>query len=143
MYSIFLQTHSGVRYLVLILLVAVIVKSFMGFVGKKPFEKIDNQLSLFLLIFTHIQGLAGLILYFVSPFVKFGSETMSDKTTRFWTVEHLFIMLLAIALITVARSTSKKMTDATARHKRLFLMNTAALLFIIAGILMGGRNLVG
>jgi hypothetical protein len=110
LYKILLMTHSGTRYLVLLFLVVVIVKSLLGFAGKKPFGKADNLLSLFLLIFTHIQALSGLILYFVSPWVKFDSTTMSDRLTRYWTVEHIFAMLIAVVLITVARSTSNKIT---------------------------------
>jgi phosphoglycerol transferase MdoB-like AlkP superfamily enzyme len=118
------------------------VKSLLGFVNKKPFVKVDNTLSLVLLIVTHIQLVVGLFLYFVSPFVKFGSETMSDKTTRYWTVEHIFMMVIAVVLITVARSTSKRMTDATAKHKRLFIFNTLALVIIVATIYLGSRWVV-
>ncbi len=143
MYTGLLHTHSSVRYLVLLLLIAVIVKSLLGFTGKKPFVKADNMLSLFLLIFTHIQFLAGLLLYFVSPFVKFGPDTMSDKFTRYWTVEHIFGMLIAVVLITVARSTSKRMTDDTAKHKRLFILNTIALAIIVIVIVLSGRPLIG
>jgi hypothetical protein len=143
LYKILLETHSGTRYLVLLLLLAVIFKSLAGLVGKKPFGKADNLLSLFLLIFTHIQALAGLILYFLSPWVKFGSTTMSDKITRYWTVEHIFAMLIAVVLITVARSTSKKMADPAAKHMRLLILNAIALAIIVAVILMGDRPLIG
>jgi len=127
---------------VLVMLLIVIVKSLLGLVNKKPFVKLDNTLSLILLIATHIQVVAGLLLYFVSPFVKFGSETMSDKFTRYWTVEHIFAMIIAVVLITAARSTSKKMTDATARHKRLFIFNTLALVIIVATIYLSGRGVI-
>ena len=142
MYTALLHTHSSIRYVVLIMLLIVIVKSLLGLVNKKPFVKLDNTLSLILLIATHIQVVAGLLLYFVSPFVKFGSETMSDKFTRYWTVEHIFAMIIAVVLITAARSTSKKMTDATARHKRLFIFNTLALVIIVATIYLSGRGVI-
>ena len=143
MYHFLLQTHSGVRYLVLIGLVVVIVKALMGLINKQPYSNVDNKLGLYLFIFTHTQLLLGFILYFVSPFVQFGSTTMSDKTTRYWTVEHIFAMLIAVVLITLARSTSKRMTDDASKHKRMFIFNTIALLVIVATILMSGRKLVG
>ena len=90
-----------------------------------------------------MQLLIGLILYFVSPFVKFGSETMSDKATRYWTVEHLTAMLIAIVLITLARTTSKRMTDDSAKHKRLLIFNSIALIVIVGTIVMSGRKLIG
>jgi hypothetical protein len=143
MYPFLLQAHSGIRYLILIALLVVIVKALMGLISKQPYGSVDNRLGLYLFIFTHTQLLLGLILYFVSPFVKFGSETMSDKTTRYWTVEHIFAMLIAVVLITLARSTSKRMTDDASKHKRMFIFNTIALVVIVATIMISGRKLVG
>lgn len=143
MYPGLLHTHSALRYLVMLLLIVVILKSLSGVIGKKPFVKIDGQLSLFLLIATHLQFVIGLLLYFVSPFVIFGSQTMSEKVTRYWTVEHIFGMFVAVALITIAHSTAKKLTDAQAKHMRRLTLNFIALIVIIAVILMSGRKLIG
>ena len=143
MYNILLNIHSGIRYLVLAGLVVVIVKSFLGLINKSAYNKSDNQIGLFLFIATHTQLLFGLFLYFVSPFVNFGSTTMSDKATRYWTVEHITGMLLAVALITIARISSKKMTDDTAKHKRMFIFNALALVIIVVMIVISGRKLIG
>jgi hypothetical protein len=89
-----------------------------------------------------MQLLIGLILYFVSPFVKFGPDTMSDKTTRYWTVEHILTMLIAVVLITLARTTSKRMTTDEAKHKRMLIFNGIALVIIAATIMMSGRQLL-
>jgi len=143
MYTGLLHTHSLLRYFILLALVVVIVKSLMGLLNRQPYGKLDNRLGLYLFIFTHMQLLIGLILYFVSPFVKFGSETMSDKATRYWTVEHLTAMLIAVVLITLARTTSKRMTDDSAKHKRKLIFNSIALIVIVGTIMMSGRKLVG
>jgi len=141
MYPGLFHTHSLLRYFILIALIVVIVKALLGLVNKQPYTKLDNKLGLYLFIFTHMQLLIGLILYFVSPFVKFGSETMSDKTTRYWTVEHLTAMIIAIVLITVARISLKRMTADEAKHKRTLIYNTLALLIILGTIMMSGRGL--
>lgn len=143
MYNGLLQAHSGLRYLVLLGLLIVIITSLMGWMNRKPYTATDNKLSLILFIATHTQLLVGLILYFVSPFVKFGETTMSDKVTRYWSVEHIFGMLVAVVLITLARSTSKRMSDDNAKHKRMFIFNFVALVVVVAIILMSGRNLIG
>lgn len=140
MYSGLFYSHSGLRYIVLLVLVVVIVKSFAGFMGNKPFKPIDNVLSLVLLITTHIQFLLGLILYFVSPAVQFNEATMKNSELRYWAVEHLIGMVLAVVLITIARSTSKRMTESLAKHKRLAIFNALALLIIVATILQSGRT---
>lgn len=140
MYSGLFHGHSGLRYLVLVLLLVVIVRSIAGFLRNKPFSQLDNALSLGLLITTHIQFLLGLILYFVSPNVQFNENTMKDGVLRYWAVEHLLGMLIAVVLITIARSTAKRMTESLAKHKRLAIFNSIALLIIIATIMQGGRT---
>ena len=74
--------------------------------------------------------------------MKFGSETMSDKTTRYWSVEHITMMIIAVVLITLARTTSKKMTNDSAKHRRMLVFNVLALLVIIGTIMMSGRKLL-
>jgi hypothetical protein len=101
------------------------------------------MVGLYLFIFTHMQLLAGLILYFMSPWVQFGSETMSNKTTRYWTVEHIVAMLIAVVLVTMARTTSKRMSSDAAKHRRMAIFNVVALVIIVGTILMSGRALVG
>jgi hypothetical protein len=142
MYEGLLYSHSYVRYAVLILLVVVIITSFVGWLGKKHYTGTDNKLSLSLFIATHLQLLLGLILYIVSPWVQFGGSTMKEDTIRYWTVEHIFIMLISVVLITVARISAKKMPSSGAKHKRLFIFNLIALLFILVAINMSGRGIL-
>jgi hypothetical protein len=143
MYTGLLHTHSLLRYLVLLFLLIVIVNSFLGFSGKKSFGKLDNGLSLTLFSVTHTQFLVGILLYFTSPFVQFSSAAMKDHSLRYWTAEHNVMMLIAIALITAARTTMKKMTDGKAKHKRLFVFNSIALLIILVAIAMSQRGFFG
>ena len=96
--------------------------------------------ALFLFISTHLQLLIGLILFFVSPVVQFSGAAMKDATTRYWLVEHNTAMLIAIVLITLARTTSKKMADGPSRHKRMFVFNLIALAIIVVAISMSGRG---
>jgi len=140
MYAPLLHTHSLLRFIVLLLLIVVVVNAFLGMNGKKPFGKMDNLLGLSLFSVTHTQLLVGLALYFTSSFVVFGSDTMKDASLRYWTVEHITLMLVAIALITMARITVKKMTDDTAKHKRMFIFNALALVIILVAIAMSKRG---
>lgn len=141
MHNFLLLTHSALRYFVLIFLLIVIVRSLMGWMNKSAFTKSDDKLSLGLFALTHMQLLVGLILYFVSPIVIFDGGSMKNDVARYWLVEHASMMLVAIVLITMARITSKKMTDAVAKHKRLFLFNVIALVIILVTISLSGRGL--
>lgn len=142
MYTGLFHTHSFLRYAVLILLVIVVVTSVMGWINKKSYTETDNKLSLYLFIATHLQLLVGLILYTQSSWVQFGKLAMKLKEVRYWTVEHISIMLIAIILITVARITTKKMSSAESKHKRMFIFNTIALALILTGIAMSGRGII-
>ena len=138
--QILVALHSLNRFVLLILLLVVIVKSLISWLNKSPFEKTDDKLSLFLFISTHTQLLLGLILYFVSPIVIFSGASMKDSVARYWLVEHGTAMLIAIVLISMARIQSKKLTDSAAKYKKLFTFNIAALAIILANIGMSHRG---
>jgi hypothetical protein len=140
--GVLLLIHSVLRYFILALLVIVIVQSLVGWLNNKPYGKIENRIGLFLFITTHTQLLVGIILFFVSDVVMFSSEAMKNDMTRYWLVEHNTAMLIAIALITMARTTSKKMSDPNAKHKRMFIFNTIALIIILAAIWMSKRGIL-
>lgn len=149
MYTGLLHSHILLRYFVLAMLVVVIVMAFSGLMGKRSFGKWDDKAGLYLLIFTHLQLLVGLLLYFLNlggysenRFVIFSSETMSNPGIRYWTVEHVFTMVIVVTLITIARISSKKLPTDQARHKRLLILNAVALVLIIATIVMSGRDLI-
>jgi hypothetical protein len=135
-----LQFLSGIRYLVLLTLIIVVIKSLSGWLGQKPYNRVDDKLGLYLFMLTHIQLLLGIVLYFMSDMVQFNEATMSNKELRYWAVEHATIMVIAITLITMARITSKKLADAVAKHKRMFIFNAIALLLILMAIMMSGRG---
>jgi hypothetical protein len=67
---------------------------------------------------------------------------MKDSSTRYWLVEHNTAMLIAIVLITLARTTSKKMQDNNAKHKRMFVFNAIALVIILVTIALSGRGII-
>jgi hypothetical protein len=142
MYPGLLQTHSVLRYLILIFLVIVIIQSLSGLISKRSYSSMDNRVGLFLFILTHTQLLAGIVLYFVSPFVQFSGAAMREPSSRYWLVEHNTAMLAAIVLITLARTTSKKMSAPAAKHKRMFIFNSIALIVILVTIWLSGRDII-
>lgn len=140
LHTLTLLFHSVVRYFVLIAMVLSILRSAKGWFGGAPFEKLDEKLSVWLLIMAHTQLILGLILYTVSPAVIFSAESMKNTGARYWLVEHIMTMLIAITLITLSRITTKKLTESVAKHKRIFLYNVFALLLILMAISMSGRG---
>lgn len=147
----FLSTiHSYNRYLILAALVFVLIRAYTGWLTRKPYEKLDNTASAALLGLTHLQLLVGLVMYaFTSPwtqtaFANFGMA-MKDATMRYWAVEHLTAMLIAVVLIQLGRTLSKKAADDTAKHKKLAIYTTIATLIIVGtlaqkGLLFGSQG---
>jgi len=140
MHDILLHLHSFLRWVILVLAVAVIFRSYSGMTAGKPFSAGDKKVGLFLMISAHTTLLVGLILWLMGPWglanirnLGFG-EVMKDGVYRFYAVEHTFGMLVAIVLITIARGASKKNISDAAKHKRTFWLVLIALLIILVTI---------
>ncbi|MVN92229.1 cytochrome B [Mucilaginibacter aquatilis] len=138
-YQIIKYLHSGLRFVVLILIVLAILQALAGWLGNKTYSQGNRKLNMFAMISAHTQFLFGLILYFVSPFVQFGSNTMKEATTRYWTVEHIAMMLFAIVLITIGHSKSKKATLPQLKHRAIAIFYILAVLIIIVAIVQSKR----
>lgn len=142
-YSFFKYFHSGFRYVVTVMILLAILQSIAGLLGKKPYTNGNRLINLFAMISAHTQLLLGIVLYFLSPFVQFNSQTMKDASTRYWTVEHLTMMLIAIVLITIGHSKSKKAVLPEAKHKTVLIFYGIALIIVIAAIVQSHRPLFG
>lgn len=141
--NILQHAHSGMRWVVLVLLILAIVGAFRKWRSNQPYQESDRKLALFAFIATHVQLLLGLILYFKSPFVQFASGVMKDSILRFYTVEHITMMLIAIALITIGYSRAKKKATDQEKHKTTFWFYFIGLVLILASIPWPFRSLGG
>lgn len=137
MYEILLRSHSGLRWILLALVVGAIFRAFTNMSSGK-FTALDNKLTLFSLIFAHIQLLLGFTLYFSQewwkPLINDGAGTMSNSITRFWAVEHIFGMIIGITLITIGRIAAKKAPTDKEKFKKVAIYFTIGLLIILATI---------
>lgn len=136
MYDYLLYTHSVLRYAVLGLLVLTALRSLTAWLMGGHYYKSDERAAILTVIFTHLQFLIGLALYFISDKVQFSNmgAVMKSEQLRFYTVEHISMMLIAIALITIGRSKSKKAYSEIAKHKRIAIFFLIALLLIFLAI---------
>jgi membrane protein DedA with SNARE-associated domain len=130
MYEILKHTHSGLRWVALILILMAIYNSITA----KEFTKREKLINLFSMVSLHTQLLLGLVLYFISPRVSFAAGWMKDASFRFYGMEHLAGMLIAIALITVGYVKSKKGNTPAAIYKPIKLFYIIGLILILASI---------
>ena len=132
--------HSLLRWLILLSLFITIYKAFIGMQQKSIFGPTDNKLGLVLTILVDVQLLIGLIQYFVGAWgikniQNLGmGEVMKNSYSRFFAMEHILMMLIAIALIHIGRSKSKKAVTDEAKHKNSFWFYLIALILILAAI---------
>ena len=128
------QVHSYWAYLVVLVLVAAVLNSLMGMVNKKSFESKDLRLSLFTLIFSHIQLLIGFIVYFAQGWPNNIGSMMGDSAGRLLALEHPLTMMIAIVLITIGWSKHKKKDTDTAKFKTIFTFYAIALFLVLLRI---------
>ena len=146
-YDVLLKAHSGLRWIVLVLLIAAIAKSIGALSSKRGFTDGDKKIALFALIVTHLQLVIGLVLYFISPLIKGAmydmGAAMKSNVLRFWAVEHLSLMILAIILITIGYSSSKRAKTDLKKFKRLAVFYTIGLVLILVSIPWPFREEIG
>lgn len=139
MYPIVLQTHSVMRYLVLLMLVVVIVRFIFAKVFKRQYNNLDDKLNLITLMLVHLQFLLGLVLFFISPIISSAMSdmpaAMKEPELRFWSVEHTTLMVLAVILITVGRIRAKSNgLRSDEKFRRLIIFYSIGFVLIVAGV---------
>ena len=139
MYSLLKNLHSFWAFLVLLVIILAIGNALIGKIKGKDFESKDLRISLFGLIFSHLQLLIGLILYFVSPWFDQWSAlgmggVMKDAQTRLYLVEHPFTNIIAIVLITMGWSLHKRQSDSGKKFLRIGLFYSFGLLLLLSRI---------
>lgn len=135
-----LQTvHSYMAYAVLIILFLAVANAITGWVGNRMFNlQKDFRLSLFTLILSHLQLLLGLALFFVSVNGLKAIQSLGmgglNASARLLAVEHPFINIVAIILITIGWSRHKKFLDGKKKFKSIAIFYGLGLLLILSRI---------
>ncbi len=139
LYPIILAVHNLLRWIIVVLSLVVIFKTYQGWFTKSIWVPSIQKLSTYFTIALDSQLLVGFILYFVfSPlskalFADF-SAAMSNPTLRFYGLEHPLLMIIAIALAHIGSSTGKKDLPDNVKYRRAAIFFTLSILAIIFAI---------
>ncbi|WP_396183956.1 hypothetical protein [Flavobacterium sp.] len=136
MYELLQKLHSWWAYLAVLVLLIAVVNALMGYTSKRYFVSKDLRISLFALIFSHIQLLLGLAVYFVSEkgFKALGIDgAMKNSELRLTMLEHPLINIIAIVLITIGWSKHKK-AEGTLKFRKILFFYGIGLLLILSRI---------
>ncbi|UOB19132.1 hypothetical protein [Abyssalbus ytuae] len=131
--------HSYWAYFTLLILAFASLNALAGYFGNKEFKlSKDLRISLFALIFSHIQLLLGLILYLVSPnaLAKIQSSGIGELSSfeRLLALEHPLINIIAVTLITIGWSKHKKQQTSKGKFGKIALFYTIGLVLILSRI---------
>lgn len=135
MYPSLLILHSWVRWLALGAVLFVFLRSLRGVQSGAPWTRGDTAWLRGAAHTMSLQFVFGILLFAVSPYVRSlmadMASTMRDKTSRFFAVEHITIMVVAVALVHVAAIAVRGATTDRAKHTR------AAVFFGLALVAIG------
>jgi hypothetical protein len=131
-----LHLHSVLRWIILLLLVVCIFQALSKSSGLK-------KASLWLFISVNLMFLIGLYQliagrYGILKGLPEGVDLMKDKFYRFFWIEHPLFMIIAIALISIARRKAKALN-----YSAVLWLLLVALLMILVAVPWPFRDIVG
>lgn len=137
--NLILQTlHNLGRWLLLIAALVAILRAIIGWIRQQDFTRADERVGLIFTILMDIQVLLGLILFFskgwAGVLVSDPSTAMSTEAIRFFAVEHLVVMLLALAAAHIGRARTRKAAAATVKHTSAAFWYLVALLLVLVAV---------
>lgn len=133
MYSLLLLLHSWIRWLALAAGLLATVSAVRNVSIQDPRA---DRWGLVLSIALDIQMLLGLVMYFgVSPVMESiranFAAAMPNPQLRFWAVEHITGMVIAVVLVHVGRVLSRKAASPQSRRKRQMICYGLATLIML------------
>lgn len=125
--SFLVFAHSVLRYAVLLAVAYAGITHLLGRLRLRPILTIHRTMAIVAVVVCHVQLVLGLILYLMNSTYALDS---SSPLGRFWRFEHIGTMVVAVVLVTLGRSLSKRVKDERAKQMRV------AVFYLIALVLM-------
>ena len=134
----FVVLHSLVRWLVIAFGLVAVIRAVSGVTGHRPWTPLDERAGRLFVIGLDFQMLIGLILYgLLSPITRTAfadmGAAMRDPLLRFYAIEHLVLMVGAVALAHVGRTRTRKASTAPARQRAAAIFYALSLVLILVG----------
>jgi hypothetical protein len=139
LYPHLLGFHGLLRWVALAAAIAAILVALSGWSGTKPAGKNLRLASVIYVITMDIQLLLGLLLFFgASPITRaamsdFGAA-MKEHESRFFTVEHTLLMLLAVICAHAGAALSRKGRTDSMKYRGAAVAYVFSLLLMLGGI---------
>jgi hypothetical protein len=144
MYSYILIPHIIISILLLLVVLFVLIRSFLGFFSKVNFSKfIDINIPIFAVSLLYLELILGMMLYgiHINELSTLVSQENANSyfSARFWAVEHTILMMFAIVFGHLGLVYAKNLEEDKAKFQKNFLYFGLSFLLIIFSV---GMNMI-
>ena len=125
--------HSLLRWGILITVTIAGFAALRGYLTKGPVILWQRSMAIWAMVLCHVQLIVGIIVY-VMDIGKGVFALMPPDRMRYWKFEHVGMMVIAIALVTIGRMTSKRAKTERGKQLRVavfYLVALAVMLWMI------------
>ena len=144
MYSYILIPHIIISILLLLVVLFVLVRSFLGIYSKVIFSKfIDINIPIFAVSLLYLELILGMMLYaiHINELSTLVSQENANSyfSARFWAVEHTILMMFAIVFGHLGLVYAKNLQQDKDKFQKNFLYFGLSFLLIIFSV---GMNMI-
>ena len=144
MYSYILTPHIIISILLLLVVLFVLIRSFLGIYSKVNFSKfIDINIPIFAVSLLYLELILGMMLYaiHINELSTLVSQENANSyfSARFWAVEHTILMMFAIVFGHLGLVYAKNLEEDKDKFQKNFLYFGLSFLLIIFSV---GMNMI-
>ena len=144
MYSYILIPHIIISILLLLVVLFVLIRSFLGFYSKVNFSKfIDINIPIFAVTLLYLELILGMMLYaiHINELSTLVSQENANSyfSARFWAVEHTILMMFAIVFGHLGLVYAKNLEEDKEKFQKNFLYFGLSFLLIVFSV---GMNMI-
>ncbi len=134
-----LYVHSWLRWAVLAVAVVMLARTAAGWLLSRTWQRGDERLQVAFVVLMDLQLLLGLGLYLaLSPitraFLASPAESMRVSAVRFFGVEHVALMLIAVGVAHAGRVVARQAPTARSRYARACVATALVLAVVLLAI---------
>lgn len=139
-YVFTLSLHNLLRWVVLILGIVALALMAVGWFGRRPWSESSRKWLSYYAVSMDVSLLTGLLLYiFLSPLTQqvmanFGDAMRGGHELRFFGVEHITTMIVAVIFAHLAVLFAKRGTTDRKKFRNAAMWNLASLLLLLVAI---------
>lgn len=146
MYETALVVHNVLRWAAIAAVTYAFLRAASGWMSGRVRDRGDKVSELLATIAVDVQLVLGFLLYFLwSPNVASARQdmgaAMKDPVLRFWAVEHVTVMVLAIVIVHVGKILSRRAKTENSKHRRAAIAFGIALALMLVGTPWPGGKL--